>query len=111
MNDLPDTKLQDIIESCVCRECGGKLEIHTIDDRPQPVCWNCQKTWTGIDPEIYKLSKRYVEEQHFHYYKAVSPHFDKDYERDINIGKMCEIIQWLKPHLGALGIEKKGGGA
>ena len=102
---LPENN-QNIIEYFVCGQCGGKLSLITIEHEDERAyCPECQKTHTGVSPEVYHLAQEYCESHFFSYYRIES---DAILSAHLDRGKMCDIIRWLKPRLAELDLSPKG---
>jgi hypothetical protein len=88
---------QEIIEYFVCGECGGKLSLITIEDEGELAhCRNCQKTHTGVMPEVYELAREYARLYWGKDYGYTMIPGDETFRRERrNIGDLCGIIKWL----------------
>jgi len=95
-------------EHCVCKFCGGKLKFKRIifsnyeDARIEIFCSNCNRIEFGVEAEIYRSAKFFVEQTDFNYF----PELDKNERtKQMNIAKICEIMNWGNMNLGILGKE------
>ena len=90
-------ELIDRTNTHVCKMCGSKLEVRMIIHNQyggQGVdlyCPNCNRIEFGISPEIYKMASLFQEKFEFNYYTDME---ENEQNRRLNIGKLCEIIQW-----------------
>jgi hypothetical protein len=100
--------LQERRERCICKLCGGKLEIRLIiynqygGQGVDLYCPTCQKVEYGIEPEIYAWAKEFVEKFEFNYYLDME---ENQRNHQLNIGKVCEIGAWLFKNAGLLNEE------
>ncbi|MFP5528034.1 hypothetical protein ACLGL1_06105 [Peptococcus simiae] len=97
--------LKDRCNHCVCQYCGSPLLLKKIsfisspDARVEIFCSNCDKIEYGVESEIYKIAKLYVEETGFNHYKE----FDISLQsKRMNIAKVAQIITWTTKSLGFL---------
>lgn len=90
-------KLKIRTKQCVCKYCGSKLEIRKIiygdieNARVEIFCTECNRIEYGVEDEIYRVAKYFVEDMDFNAYP------DIDYSettKKMNIAKVCEIIAW-----------------
>ncbi len=92
-------------ERCVCKYCGGALELRRIvfsdyeDARIEIFCSICDRIEYGVEPEIYHCAQYFVEELDFNCYGELD---DNMYTRRMTIAKVCEILTWGMKQLGFL---------
>ena len=61
-------------ERCVCSGCGSRLELHMVifnqygGQGIELYCPKCQKIEFGVEAEIYKFAKEFVEGYEFNYF-------------------------------------------
>ena len=97
--------LKERCRHCVCKYCGIPLILKKIsfasspDTRVEIFCSSCDKIEYGVEKEIYKIAKFYVEETGFNHYKE----FDISLQSvRMNIAKVAQIITWASKSLGIL---------
>ena len=90
---------------CVCKYCGGRLRVRMLDfgqietANLEIFCENCDKIEYGVEPEIYAVSKYFVEEFNFN----IFPNNDISAKTtQLNIAKICDIIAWGCKNMGIL---------
>ena len=90
---------------CVCKYCGGRLRVRMLDfgqietANLEIFCENCDKIEYGVEPEIYAVSKYFVEEFNFN----IFPNNDNsETTTQMNIAKICDIISWGCKNMGIL---------
>lgn len=90
---------------CCCKYCGGSLEVRRIifseyeDARIEIFCKDCDRIEYGVEAEIYKSAKYFVEEIKFNHYPDLD---DNQLRTQMNIAKVCEIMTWENKNLGFL---------
>lgn len=105
-NDL--TRLEDLkwrVKNCRCRYCGAPLRLRRIlygnnrQGRVEIFCTECDRIEYGVEPEIYAVSKYFVEEFNFN----IFPNNDNsETTTQMNIAKICDIIAWGCKNMGIL---------
>ncbi len=96
-------ELRKRLGRCCCKHCGGELELRNIiggrekKGRVEIFCSNCDRIEYGVEKEIYKIAKYYVEELSFDYYTDLDA---TELKSNMNIAKVSEIIQWGFQNLG-----------
>lgn len=95
-------------ERCVCKFCGEKLRVKNIifndidEVRVEIFCNNCDSIEFGVEPEIYRSARDFVDNYEFNYF----PELDMNEKtRKMNIAKVCEILSWGCKNLGVLNQE------
>ena len=61
---------QSMINGRICRSCGGELSpIETVDNFDNPTFWagcvKCSRFDTGVNPLIFNIAKKMVDEHYF----------------------------------------------
>lgn len=102
------TRLEDLkwrVKNCRCRYCGAPLKLRRIlygnnpEGRVEIFCTECDRIEYGVDPEIYAVSKYFVEEFNFN----IFPNNDvSEKTKQMNIAKICDIIAWGCKNMGIL---------
>lgn len=94
---------------CVCRYCGGSLELRQITysncqtARTEIFCTSCGRMEYGVEAEIYAAASAYQAENQFDYYKDMAPSPLKD---QMNRARLCDFLQWA---LEALNLTNEQG--
>lgn len=105
-------RVEDMIarsERCVCKQCGGPLELRIVvynkygGSGTELFCPNCAKIEYGTEPEIFRAAKDFVERAEFNHYVDLE---ETERTRMLNISKVCEILSWGSKYWGIL--EKSG---
>jgi len=97
--------LKNRTKRCVCKYCGGSLRLRQIafsnceDARIEIFCKNCDRIEFGVEPEIYKNARFFVEETGFHCFSDLD---DNEKTKQMTIAKVCEIITWQNQNIGIL---------
>ena len=92
-------------ERCVCKFCGGQLQLRRIifndikEARVEIFCPQCDRIEFGVEPQIYKSAKNFVENLEFNYYETMN---QSEKTHKMNIAKVCEIIGWSMKDMGYL---------
>ena len=90
---------------CCCKYCGGELELKMIvfaslkDAGVEIFCPHCNRIEYGVEPEIYRNARYFVENFKFNIYPEME---DTDNARKLNTAKICEILAWNDTQLGYL---------
>lgn len=98
-------RLKERTKKCKCHYCGGNLELRKVTyssydiSKIEIFCSNCNRIEYGVEPEIYEVAKYFVEELNFDHYADWDNNIRK---REMNIAKVCEIIDWGCRNLGLL---------
>lgn len=96
--------LQKRKEKCICKSCGSKLEIRLIiynqygGQGLDLYCPNCGRVEYGVEEEVYRLAKSFVDTFEFNYYTEMEEN-ERNYQ--LNIGKVSEIVSWLFKNIQA----------
>lgn len=98
-------RLQQRADRCVCKYCGGNLEVRSIvfneylDGRVELFCEHCDRIEYGVEKEVYQNAKYFVEEFDYNCF----PDLDKtENTKNMSIAKVCEIMNWIVTNLGIL---------
>lgn len=62
-------------------------------------CKNCNRIEFGVEPEIYKSAKFFVEKTNFNYFQNMD---NTDSILQMNIAKVSEIMSWTCQNIGIL---------
>lgn len=90
---------------CVCKHCGGNLELKQIifheikEARIELFCPKCEKMEYGVEPEIYLSACNFIDNWTFDYYPNLDQNIKK---RQMNIAKISEILSWGCQNIGIL---------
>lgn len=90
---------------CVCRYCGGTLELREIvysnceTARTQMYCQKCGRMEYGCEPEVYAASVAYQEKTRFDSYKDMA---DSELKTEMNRAQLCDFLTWSLEALGLL---------
>lgn len=82
---------------CVCKYCGGELEIKKItssqaeDGQLELVCLNCDRIESGVESEIYHAAVYFVEEYDYNCYCELE---NNEQRKRLNVSNICEILTW-----------------
>ena len=93
---------------CVCKYCGGELKLRKIifseleDARIEIFCSNCNRIEFGVEPEIYRSAKFFIENSMFNCYPDLD---DSEQTKQMNVAKVAEIMSWQDQNLGFLNEE------
>ena len=99
-------RLQELtgrVTRCCCRYCGSPLELkritfsHFEDSRIEIFCTSCNRIEYGVEPEIYKSAKYFVEHFDFNWYTYLD---DNAQTKHMTIAKICDILSWQNRQLG-----------
>lgn len=88
---------------CVCRYCGGELKLKRIvfsdyeEARVEIFCNKCNRIEYGVESEIYKSAKYYVENTNFNCFPELD---DNERTKEMTVAKVCEIMDWEAKTLG-----------
>lgn len=105
---MSDERLQELknrSKRCVCKYCGGKLQVRLLDfGQAETVnmeifCKSCNMIEYGVEPEIYRNAVYFVDNLGFNAYP------DRELDaatRKLNIAKVCDIISWHERQIGIL---------
>lgn len=105
LNDQLD-QLRSRTGRCVCRYCGGPLELRQITysncqiARTEIFCTACGRMEYGVEPEVYQAASAYQAETDFDYYKDMAPSPLKD---QMNRARLCDFLEWSLEALDLLG--------
>lgn len=97
--------LKDRAKHCVCKYCGGRLEVRQIifydqkEARIELYCTECNRMEYGVEKEIFKSAKYFVEEMAFNHYPDLD---DNEKTKQMNIAKVSEILNWGCKTMGVL---------
>lgn len=101
-------RLKKRTKRCVCKYCGSKLELRKIiygnieNARIEIFCSECNRIEYGVEEEVYRVAKYFVEDMDFNAYP------DLDYSettKKMNISKVCEIIAWGCKNLDLMTVD------
>ena len=90
---------------CVCKYCGSPLSLRQIvfsdieEVRVEIFCKQCDRIEYGIEPELYSTACDFVDHLQFRFYDTTE---DDEVSRQMNIGKVCEILAWNFKNMGLL---------
>jgi len=93
---------------CVCKFCGGKLELkrilfHDIQDaRVELYCETCDRIEYGVEPEIYRSACNFVDNLEVDFYEDLDDNVKK---YQMNIARVCEIMAWGFRNTGILNAD------
>lgn len=93
---------------CVCKYCGHELKLRRIiytsfeEARTELYCNHCKRIEYGVEWQIYKSAKFYVEHSGINLYPGLD---DNEQCKQINIAKIAEIMDWVCHNLGIVGDE------
>lgn len=97
--------LKNRLHRCVCRYCGGSLELRRIafsdygEARSELYCPQCQRIEFGTEPEIYQSAAYFVDQFGFNHYPGLD---ENEKTRRMNIAKVCDIMAWGDKNIGLL---------
>ena len=98
--------LQGRSERCVCKYCGGKLEVKSIvfndivDARTELYCNHCDRIEFGVEKEIYQNAKYFVEEMDYNCFPDMD---NTETTRQMSVAKLCDLVYWHIKHVGCMG--------
>ncbi len=90
-------------ERCVCKHCGGELELRTIvfnailDARIELFCTQCDRIEYGVEQEVYQSAKYFVD---VFDYNAFADLDETALTRQMTVAKVCDIMNWIIKNLG-----------
>lgn len=90
--------LKEREKCCVCKMCGGPLELRLIIHNQYGgqgldlYCPACDRLEYGTEPYIYDIAKKFVDRFEFNYYTDMEEN-TRNYQ--LNIGKICDIAAWI----------------
>ena len=93
---------------CCCKYCGQPLTLKRLifndymDARVEIYCEHCDRIEYGVEPEIYKSAKNFVDNLEFNYYMDMD---QNEKTRRMNIAKVAEIMSWGYINNGLLNDE------
>lgn len=96
-------RLQKRAERCVCKYCGGSLEVKSIvfneliDARIELFCEHCGRIEYGVEKEIYQNAKYFVEEFDYNCFPDLD---NTETTKQMSVAKVGEIMNWLVNNLG-----------
>lgn len=92
-------------QRCVCKYCGGSLEVRTIvfneilDARTELFCAHCDRIEYGVEKELYQSARYFVDTFDYNCF----PDLDETaLTRQMSVAKVCEIMNWAVKNLGFL---------
>ncbi len=106
MNEGQSTRtkmLQKRSERCICKYCGGELEVRSIvfndivDARTELYCEHCDRIEFGVEKEVYQNAKYFVEEMDYNCFPDLD---NTETTRQMSVAKVCDIMNWIITHLG-----------
>lgn len=95
--------LQGRSERCICKYCGGELEVRSIvfndivDARTELYCGHCDRIEFGVEKEIYENAKYFVEEMDYNCFPDLD---NTETTRQMSVAKVCDIMNWAVKNLG-----------
>ena len=102
-NKARTKELLERSQRCVCKYCGGSLEVRTIvfneilDARTELFCTHCDRVEYGVEKEIYQSAEFFVDEMEFNHYPDLD---DNQRRKQMNVAKVCEIMAWENRNMG-----------
>lgn len=93
------------VKNCKCKYCGSPLRLRRIlygnakDARVEIFCTSCDRIEYGVEPEIYAVSKYYVDEFHINLFPNQD---DSEKTTQMNVAKIADIIAWGCKNMGIL---------
>lgn len=90
--------LQERAKSCICKMCGGPIEVRRIVYNKyggtglELYCPTCERIEYGTQPTFFHYAKAFVEEIEFDYFTEMEEGLRHD---QLNIAKVCEILSWM----------------
>lgn len=104
-NKARTKELLERSQRCVCKYCGGSLEVRTIvfneilDARTELFCTHCDRVEYGVEKELYQSAKYFVDTFEYNCF----PDLDETaLTRQMSVAKVCEIMNWAVKNLGFL---------
>lgn len=100
-----DKEIEQRAARCVCKYCGHPLTVKFIlfnkygGQGRELYCDNCSRIEYGVEPEIYHLAARFVDELEFNYFLDME---ENEAARQLNIAKAAEIMTWTFRQAGQL---------
>lgn len=101
-------KLKKRAKRCVCKYCGKPLTLRKVtyaayDEAKIDIhCQNCDRIEYGVEPEVYLLSKYFVEQMRYDHY----PYLDETpQKRQMNISVINDIVSWAFQHADLINEE------
>ncbi len=97
--------LKDRAKRCVCKYCGGELKLRQIffsdldDARIEIFCKHCDRIEFGVEPEIYRSAKFFVEQTEFNYFANMD---NTDAIIQMNVAKVSELMAWVCQNIGIM---------
>ena len=105
MSSHHDQEIEQRAARCVCKYCGHPLTVKFIlfnkygGQGRELYCENCSRIEYGVEPEIYRLAERFVDELEFNYFLDME---ENAATRQLNIAKAAEIMTWTFRQTGRL---------
>ncbi len=104
-NKARTKELLERSQRCVCKYCGGSLEVRTIvfneilDARTELFCTHCDRVEYGVEKELYQSAKYFVDTFEYNCF----PDLDETaLTGQMSVAKVCEIMNWAVKNLGFL---------
>ena len=100
-----DEEIERRAARCVCKYCGQPLTVQFIlfnkygGQGRELYCKACSRIEFGVEPEVYALAERFVDELEFNYFHDME---EDATARQLNIAKVGEIMTWTLLKLGGL---------
>lgn len=113
MSSHHDQEIEQRAARCVCKYCGHPLTVKFIlfnkygGQGRELYCENCSRIEYGVEPVIYHLAERFVDELEFNYFLDME---EDALTRQLNIAKAAEIMTWTFLQTGRLtkaGLEQE----
>ena len=93
--------LKERQQRCVCRMCGGPLELRLMiynqygGQGLDLYCPVCERVEYGTEPQIYQMAKAFVDKFEYNYFVDMEEN-QRNYQ--LNISKLCDIMAWALQH-------------
>lgn len=100
--------LEERSQRCVCRYCGGKLQVRSIvfneiiDARTELECSQCHRIEFGVEREVYQSARYFVDETGHNAYPDMD---ESESTRQMSIAKVCDIMEWVLKNFGIVDEE------
>ena len=100
-----DEEIEQRAARCVCKYCGQPLAVKFIlfnkygGQGRELYCESCGRIEYGVEPEVYALAQRFVDDLEFNYFLDME---EDAAARALNIAKVGELITWTLRKTGVL---------
>jgi len=84
-------------ENCVCKRCGGSLEVRTVTQNIYGgqsldlYCPNCHCVEYGTEKVVFQMAQSFMEKFEFNYFLDLE---EDEKSRQLNISLLCDIMAW-----------------